>query len=289
MQPGQVRGMQVPSSYHLLFVHSGETFLSRGDSPATNVPAGNAILLRPQDLSHRRTIGTAPSRQTWVALVPDALSAEQLALLDAAPDAQPLSPGLDAVQESILDIAWQLQAPAEPSAEAVLMPLIAGALALYVEEARRAGRFDPDAQLHPAVQAARETARRRFNEPIGLRDLAAAGHVSPEHLVRLFRQELDTTPGRYLWAERVRAGVHLLEHSSVPIAEVALCAGFQTASHFSRTVRRMTGLRPGALRRQRQHSLAATEETVFDALSLPVSSVPSVRSTPPGRFSAGPI
>lgn len=113
MRPGQVRGMQVPSTYHLLFIHSGETFLRRGDGPATHVPAGSAILLRPQDLSHWRTIGPAPSRQTWVALVPDALPAEQLALLDAAPDVQPLSTGLDAVQELIFAIAWQLQAPAE--------------------------------------------------------------------------------------------------------------------------------------------------------------------------------
>ena len=68
--------------------------------------------------------------------------------------------------------------------------------------------------------------------------------------MRLFRRELGTTPGRYLWAERLRAGVHLLEHTTLPVAEIAERAGFQTASHFGRHVRAVLGLRPGDVRRR---------------------------------------
>src|SRR5262249_23722213 len=40
-------------------------------------------------------------------------------------------------------------------------------------------------------------------DPLDLPSLAEAAAVSPSHLIRLFRDELDTTPGRYLWRRRV--------------------------------------------------------------------------------------
>jgi hypothetical protein len=63
----------------------------------------------------------------------------------------------------------------------VLLPLVVGALMLYVEEARAAGCLVPPARRHPAVEAAREELRRRLNQRLALRDLASAAHVTPEH------------------------------------------------------------------------------------------------------------
>ena len=247
-QPGQVRGMRVPTTYQLLFIHTGAALLTRGARAAVRVGPGSVVLLRPEDLSHQRTIEREPSRQSWVAVVPEALSTERLALLDAAPEVQPLSAELGEVQRAIVETAWRLDAAADESMEAVLTPLIVGALMLYAHEARRAGLLERAAPLHPAVAAACETIRRRLDERLRLRDLAGAGSVTPEHLIRLFRQELGTTPAKHLWGERVRAGIHLLEHSALPIAEVAERAGFRTPSHFIRHVRGAVGLRPRELR-----------------------------------------
>ena len=108
--------MRVPTTYHLLFVHTGEAFLTRGAQrarPAARIGAGSVVLLRPQDLSHERTVGRRPSRQTWVAVVPDALSAEQLALLDVSPEVLPQSAALRLVQRAIVDTAWGLDAHAD--------------------------------------------------------------------------------------------------------------------------------------------------------------------------------
>ena len=58
----------------------------------------------------------------------------------------------------------------------------------------------------------------------------------PDYLTRLFRRELGTTPMRYVWAERVRLGVDLLEHTGLPVSEVAARTGFQSANHFARLV-----------------------------------------------------
>src|SRR5690349_10113117 len=110
--PGQVRGMPLPTTYHVLFIHTGAVELTRGALAAVRTGAGSAVLLRPQDLSHQRRVVREPSRQTWVAVVPDALSAEQQALLDLTPDVQPLSAELDEVQRAIVETAWRLGAPA---------------------------------------------------------------------------------------------------------------------------------------------------------------------------------
>src|SRR5581483_7755769 len=251
MRPGQVRGMAVQTTYQLMMIQTGEAFVTVGRRPAHHVPAGHAILLRPEHHGHRRTVGPALSHQTWVAVLPEVLSGEQRRDLDAAPFMLPISPEMDRLQEAA--IACYMRYPAT---EAVLCPLVVSMLMLYVEEARARGLLAAPQRHHPAVEAARELVRRHLNEPLDLRTLAAAAHVTPEHLVRLFHRELGITPLRYVWAERVRAGVHLLQHSDLSIAEVAARTGFRTSGHFIRHVRTATGLRPRELR---QRSRDATE------------------------------
>jgi AraC family transcriptional regulator of arabinose operon len=255
--------MPLGTTYHVLCVHSGEAFVQIGRDTERHVPAGHAVLFRPQDISHRREIGREPSLQTWVAAVPDALTAEQMAELDACPPVQPFSPALARLYAAIVEVSVASRAPEEPSAEAILLPLVIGGLMLYVHEARSAGRLSLNLRVHPAVEAAQELARRRFNEAIGLRELASAAHVSPEHLVRLFRRDVGLTPVRYVWQLRVRAGIHLVEHTTLPLAEIAHRTGFQTASHFSRAVRQAVGLRPGELRRRALGAAALTEDALL--------------------------
>src|SRR5437764_1138649 len=80
------------------------------------------------------------------------------------------------------------------------------ASALYSDEARAGGVVSQERPVqheHPAVAEARAIVRQRLGERIGLKEMADAAHVAPEHLVRLFRGRLGTTPVRYLWAARV--------------------------------------------------------------------------------------
>src|SRR5687768_3277074 len=263
MQPGETRGMTLGTTYHVLCIHSGEAFVRIGAAPESHVPAGHAVLFRPQDISHRREIGREPSLQTWVAAVPDALTAEQMAQLDAAPHVQPFSVATARLHPAIVDVSISTRADQDPNAETVLLPLVVGGLMLYVHEARIAGRLLATTRPHPAVEAAQEFARRNFDQPIGLEELAAAAHVSSEHLVRLFRRDLVITPARFLWQLRLRAGIHLLGHTTLPIAEIAHRSGFQTPSHFSRAIRQATHLRPGELRRRSVASATSPGDTLL--------------------------
>ncbi len=105
--------------------------------------------------------------------------------------------------------------------------------------------------MHPALAQALWLIHHRLDESLTLRDLAAAAHVTPEYLVRLFRRRLGVSPLRYLWQERLRFGLSLLEHTGLSVSEIANRAGFQTVYHFSRRVRAATGMPPTQLRRRR--------------------------------------
>lgn len=134
-----------------------------------------------------------------------------------------------------------------------LASLATAALVLYLEEARTQGLQGQGVGAHPAVVAARESVRRHLHAHVTLAAMAEAAHVAPDYLIRLFRHHLHTTPIRYLWEERVRLGTYLLEHTGLPVQEVATRTGFQTTKHFCRRVRAATGLPPREVRRQHSY------------------------------------
>jgi transcriptional regulator GlxA family with amidase domain len=140
------------------------------------------------------------------------------------------------------------------SLQTALEGVVTAALSLYLEEARTQGQIDRWAMRHPAVAAALRLVSQRLHEPITVGMLAQSAHVTPDYLTRLFRRELGTTPMRYVWAERVRLGVRLgvdlLEHTGLPVTEVAARTGFQRANHFARLVGAATGHSPREVRRR---------------------------------------
>jgi AraC family transcriptional regulator of arabinose operon len=85
---------------------------------------------------------------------------------------------------------------------------------------------------------------------VNLETVAAAVHVTPAHLVRRFRAELDITPMAYLWQRRVAIGVDLLTNTGLPVGEIARRSGFRSVYHFSRRVKQETGLAPTEVRRR---------------------------------------
>ena len=80
--------------------------------------------------------------------------------------------------------------------------------------------------------------------------VSTAAAVSPAHLIRLFRAQLNTTPMNYLWERRVAMGIELLLQTGLGVGEIANRCGFQTSQHFSRRVRQATGLTPLEVREQ---------------------------------------
>jgi AraC family transcriptional regulator len=87
-----------------------------------------------------------------------------------------------------------------------------------------------------------------IGERITLHDLAAAAGLSRMHFAAQFRAALGCRPHHYLLARRIEHAKAAMQ-GGMALAEVALCAGFQTQSHFSTVFKRITGATPGRWRR----------------------------------------
>lgn len=79
--------------------------------------------------------------------------------------------------------------------------------------------------------------------------LARQVGLSPVHLNRLFGVALGTTPKHYYQERRKRAALHLLQEKHLPIKQIALMLGFNSACYFTAWFRKLTGKAPGLWRR----------------------------------------
>jgi AraC-like DNA-binding protein len=93
------------------------------------------------------------------------------------------------------------------------------------------------------VMAAKAFMVHRFDEDIGLEHIAAAGHCSPYHFIRLFNRYYGQTPHQYLRALRIgRAKVFLAQGFSIRSACYA--SGFSSSTSFSMLFKKLTGQTP---------------------------------------------
>lgn len=87
-----------------------------------------------------------------------------------------------------------------------------------------------------------------FSQRIDLEELAAIGVLSPNHLLRTFKQLFHLTPHQYLVTRRMDHACQLLRETDLPVTEVCLAVGFESLGSFSWLFRRKTGLSPQAYR-----------------------------------------
>ena len=88
----------------------------------------------------------------------------------------------------------------------------------------------------------------RFAEPLDVGMIAATIERSPAHLARAFRARFGMTIPHRLIARRVEHARYLLESTDLPIWRIAERVGIPDPQHFNKTVRRLTGASPSAIR-----------------------------------------
>jgi AraC-like DNA-binding protein len=110
---------------------------------------------------------------------------------------------------------------------------------------RHSGHFGIDERVRMAVDLIHA---RDLAEPLALETLAAALHISPNHLIRLFRKDLQATPHQFLDRLRIEHAQSRLRQPNTRIKEVAIDLGFKHLSHFSNWFKRHTGKTPQSAR-----------------------------------------
>ena len=95
---------------------------------------------------------------------------------------------------------------------------------------------------------ARDLMDRTFAQPLDIRTLARAAHVSESHFIRTFRTTFGETPHRYLQRRRVERAMFLLRTTDRSVTDICLAVGFTSLGTFSRTFRAVVGESPSAHR-----------------------------------------
>lgn len=128
-------------------------------------------------------------------------------------------------------------------ARAAVMPLErAGGQAQFI-------RHEPPVENGASLVSLLDWIERNLDEPLALPVIARRAAVSTRTLTRHFRDQLGTTPARWVNAARVRRAQRLLETTDLSVERVAGEAGFASAAVLREHFGDLVGVSPLAYRR----------------------------------------
>ncbi|MBS3733613.1 MAG: helix-turn-helix transcriptional regulator [Phycisphaerae bacterium] len=102
-------------------------------------------------------------------------------------------------------------------------------------------------RLSPRMRRMVAYLREHLAEHPTRRDLAEAFGLTPQYVNALFRQELRTTPTRYVHRECVLWAHRLLRGEGLSVRQAGRRVGFDDPFHFSRVFKRVLGVAPSRL------------------------------------------
>jgi AraC family transcriptional regulator len=125
-----------------------------------------------------------------------------------------------------------------------ILALLRGAVVGAAEKQMLArGGLSPSARrrVHEYVEA-------NLEESISIERLAGLAGLSRCHFARAFKRSEGVSPRHFLLLRRVRRAQELLVKTDLPLAQIAIAAGFADQSHCSRRFRELVGTTPGKYR-----------------------------------------
>lgn len=92
--------------------------------------------------------------------------------------------------------------------------------------------------------------RTHINKKIDIEHLAEFSHLSKDHLIRIFKKEMKTTPLSYVNQKKIeRAQVRLATEATL-VKEIAFQLGFEDQGYFNRIFKKFTGTTPNLYRKK---------------------------------------
>lgn len=129
-------------------------------------------------------------------------------------------------------LARELHRPDEAASLA-----IDGLVGEVLSVATRATVEQAEASIPDWLMEARDIARNQINRRVSISEIADQVGVHPAYLARRFRAEFGVTPGTFARNARLDWAARELVEGDLPIAELAIQAGFSDQSHFTRAFR----------------------------------------------------
>src|SRR6184192_70173 len=95
---------------------------------------------------------------------------------------------------------------------------------------------------------AKDLADARYREPLDVRALARAAHLSSAHFSREFRRAFGEPPHAYLLTRRLERAAALLRTTDRSVAEICFAVGLKSVGSFTTSFTRTFGASPTAYR-----------------------------------------
>jgi transcriptional regulator GlxA family with amidase domain len=103
---------------------------------------------------------------------------------------------------------------------------------------------------HPPLRELQRWLGDNYGHELSVDAMAGWARMSPRHFARSFRQQVGTTPGRYLQQLRLEAARRRLAESDAPVARIAAACGFGSAETMRRVFVSALGMSPTEYRRR---------------------------------------
>jgi AraC-like DNA-binding protein len=225
---------------HVVFPRTHVLIAQDGAQPLLATP-NHIVLYRPHQLYRRGLRDARGDRSLWLEVSPELF--ERAPAGPAAPSgARTYLLAVTVAQHLLADVPDRLLA--EEAAMRLLDDAFGGARA--TPAARRAGTRRAHAAL---AEAAKEALSERVTERLSLESLAAALHVSPFHLARVFRAHTGFSLSAYVHGLRLRAAVErIAAEPLIDLGRLAVELGYYSPSHFCDRFRATFGRPPSAVR-----------------------------------------
>lgn len=163
-----------------------------------------------------------------------------------------LSPALLSLKSSSAAVGKERAAPLEEQFHALMGLLLRVRLGVLKEaSALSAVRASTREELYRRLCRARDYMAACFDQPLTLKDVAGVACLSPNHLLRSFKQTFRQTPHQFLTAARLEYARKMLADRNLSVTDVCFSVGFESLSSFSRAFSRHTGFSPSEYRRKR--------------------------------------
>lgn len=95
-----------------------------------------------------------------------------------------------------------------------------------------------------------------YNTDVNLNLIANNMHYSPSYLTKVFQQQYDSTPSKFITSLRMQKASHLLLHNpELSIKQVGEAVGYNEQGYFSRIFKKQMGVSPFEYRRIESYRL----------------------------------
>jgi len=230
-------------SWHGGDMHSGDLFLSWGNSPAYEARTWSLSSVPTQVLNlsvSQEVVARAAQEEVGV----------ELARLEAGG----LAGFRDPLMSQIALALWrELEQPAPGGnlyAQTAAQLLVAHVLRHHTSSGTRlrAMPLTPHTLKERQVRQLLEFIQTHLDEQLSLETLAQQVGFSPHHFAKVFRRATGTSPHQFILHQRLERAEWLLQETELPLAQVASACGFAHQSHLTQVFKRHLNRTPGAYR-----------------------------------------